>query len=125
MKASREFAENEFVRLTIPSTVCFILPFEGIRRDEPTLTIATDAKEGVVLPAPVLDTDPVGSFMGSTELAYSPARAGAETQITLRFRNKMRIRAGQIMRLTLPGFLGGSQLDLQVSSSPPFLLARA
>jgi len=83
--------------LSIPYVAGVTLPRAGLRANSTTLTVATDAVAGPVLPTVL--TSPfvngsdvpdapivlVGGFTGELSLAFDPPKAGEATVVTLRF----------------------------------------
>jgi hypothetical protein len=73
------------VDITIPDSLGIQLPVLGVQRNQVDITIATDAVEGPVVPVAIHRVDPVGSFGQSVEISFSLPKAGAVSEITLRF----------------------------------------
>ena len=76
-----------------------------------TLSAALQADDAVTfgtLTTIVTIQAPTTSVEGRNTLAYSPASAGAVTQITVDFRLNVQLQAGDRIRLTLPGFTGSA-----------------
>jgi hypothetical protein len=88
--------------VTVPG---FLLPSDGVRADDPDLTLATDAYAGPVLPTPVRHTPAVGA-LADTALDWSPRRAGAEVALSVAFSPAMTLAPGEIIEVYLPGWSG-------------------
>eukprot|EP00961_Rhodomonas_salina_P240622 3250697-Rhodomonas_salina.1 len=72
------------------------LPFVGVRANQSDITIACSAANGPVQATSFKYTQPVGSFVNTPELAFSPpARAGSAVELTLTFAAKMTFLAGE------------------------------
>jgi hypothetical protein len=120
-----------------------VLPIVGVRENQASLTISTDAAAGPVEPTSILQTAPVGSFTNTTSLAFDPlvaapllpytakscCRSGDVsccrdpaspyngTAIKIFFQPQMPLEPGDTVTLMLCGFIGTSYSQLAVISN--------
>eukprot|EP00961_Rhodomonas_salina_P227192 3071790-Rhodomonas_salina.1 len=106
LTADQLVVAGTLIDVTVPSVQQIVLPAAGVRTNEAALTINSNAVAGPVLPTSITSTQPVGSFLSSTALAYSPSVAGAVTNISVSFTAKMSFAVGDVLTLVLPGFTG-------------------
>jgi hypothetical protein len=96
------------VQVTVPATGGVRLNVHGVRTNQETLTISTNAAAGPVPPTSIVSSQPVGSFTNTSMLRFgtvsSPAKAGAASLISISFNASMKILQGSVVRLDLPGF---------------------
>ncbi len=102
------------VRLELATTAGIMLPAEGIRSNQTSLTIATIATDGPVFDTAFSTVQPVGSFVCSS-LKFSSDIAGSETDILLILIARMDFVAGDLLSLELPSFLGSDKYDLNLT----------
>ena len=111
---------QEYV-VTVPSSIGIILPRNGVKTDEPRITVETNARSGPVLASSVAHTQSVGSFLSTPALSFSPnARAETATDVRLTFAAQMVIDIGEAVSVKLPGFTSPSIDLFQLSASSNF-----
>ncbi|KAJ1493828.1 hypothetical protein T484DRAFT_1878787, partial [Baffinella frigidus] len=103
---------------SIPYVAGITLPLTGLLANWTSLTVATTALAGPVLPTVLIspfvngsnvpDAPPilVGGFTGELSLSFDPPKAGEPTVITLRFTPTMSLREYESVRVYLPDFSG-------------------
>ena len=113
---------HTLVRIIVPSTFNIRLPIDGVKANQTSLWISTDAADGPVwapgfyAPASgglegytrstvITQSDSVGSFR-KPRIAWNPPISGAYTGILLQFVPKMQLNTRDIITLFLPS-LGG------------------
>lgn len=104
-------APNETVLVHIPSAMGVGLPLDGIRWQQLSIAVSCSAVDGPISAdprTPIVYTQPVGAFGSSHTIAFSPAKAGSPTRITLNFQAKMKLFPGETVTFVLPSILGSS-----------------
>jgi hypothetical protein len=111
---------RELVDVALESALGFRLPPGGVKENDLSLTIASSAIAGPVLPTTIANSPPVGSFKDSVQLYYSPACApGSGCTIYVEFRPTMALVRGDFITVTLSKFTGPNSTSLPVSESLP------
>jgi hypothetical protein len=94
------------VTIVVPSSSNIKLPIEGIKSATAPIYISASSVNGQVPPTPVLGLSNVGGFddIVGVRLRFTPAAAGAVSQIDITFQPTMSILPGETVSLKLPGF---------------------
>ena len=80
------------------------LPETGVRLNQESIAISSDAVDGPVIPTPLISTQQVGSFTNTTSLAFEPSQANTPVNITFGFVPEMELLPGDTLQLVLPNF---------------------
>ena len=101
----------------VASEYGIVLPVSGVRINDPTLTIETNATLGPVSPTPIAWSRPVGA-LHETALSYSARLPGKQTAITVQIVAYMNLTVGDTVLLRLVGFNCSYQqgVDLPLST---------
>eukprot|EP00960_Hanusia_phi_P060531 764531-Hanusia_phi.AAC.4 len=102
--ARGNISQDEQVVLEIPPSVGFRLPFVGVRLDDASYTISTNASEGPVKETSFDRVQAVGSFPTILLAFASESRAGRPVNVTFNFTTAMDVLAGENVSLLLPGW---------------------
>ena len=107
--------------ILIPASNGVLIPYEGVRVNDPALRISTTAVDGPSPMTPIMKSQPVGSFTDSTSLSFSPegrgvGRADGVVSIQLYFRPEMPMQPWDEITLKLPNFKGPNYQSLVVQS---------
>jgi hypothetical protein len=97
------------VNVLIPASAGLILPIQGVKLNQNTLTMEAQALYGNVPATPISISDAVGSFLSSPTLSYEPGIAGVPSAIKFSFKPEMDILSGESVFLALSGFTGPEQ----------------
>lgn len=108
------FRCNRTLQETFPVTM--LLPFftvgtAGVRRNQPSITLASDAVDGPMLPTTVFRTQGIGSMTNSTFLSFDPIGANIDLDLTFEFVPEMDLSPGDLIVLHLPDFYRGNLLN--------------
>ena len=96
------------------------LPVEGLRLNDESLTISTDAHLGPVVPTHLSSSQSVGSFSNTPSLIYPPqAIPGKTSRFTIAFTAQMQLVPGDEIKIKLTSHIGFT------ASSVPILGASA
>jgi hypothetical protein len=105
----------------VSSTVGIRTPLLGVRTNQVTMTLSTDAAQGPAPPTSFERTQSVGSFGTSPRLVYSPesggGRANTTASILASFMPQMRLSVNDRIQLFLPNFQGRPSATVVVESS--------
>ena len=117
---SQEFSPDVTVLVLISGDFGLELPSVGVRFNQTSLTIASDAVAGPVSPVGLISAPGVGSFNNSPALSWGDGapEAGKPINMTLCLSAQMDLSPGDALTLVLPGFGGPSESRaLQILSS--------
>eukprot|EP00961_Rhodomonas_salina_P210192 2837939-Rhodomonas_salina.1 len=104
LQLTQPVGAGEVGEYVFPLSAGLRVPRLGIRVDQTDLTIATNAVSGPVPPTTFLDFPAVG-ILSVVRMSFNPPIAENTTALTLFFFSALRIDAGDVVLLTLPGFL--------------------
>eukprot|EP00961_Rhodomonas_salina_P100025 1345234-Rhodomonas_salina.1 len=106
------------VDIVLPSATGVLLPPQGVRTNQSTLTVQTDAREGRVIPTEIEQTQPVGSFMQSAGI-----RLVQPQNIVISFQPEMDLVLNEFVQVKLPAFSAPDFTNYGVFVEPPCLEA--
>ena len=104
-KCSKTLEENVLVTMLLPN---FTLPSIGVRRNQRTITMSINARDGPMLPTTIIRTQGIGSMTNSTSLSFVPLGSGIDLDVKFQFVPEMDLATGDKIRLSLPGFYRSS-----------------
>ena len=82
---ARFFPKDTRIVVNIPRDAGLLLPTVGLASNQVELTIRADAAAATASAMPILESDPIGSFLTSPKLSYDPPIAGLPSSLTLSF----------------------------------------
>jgi len=113
---------NTIMFASLGRDVGIALPFRGLRQNQASIMIGTDARDGPVLPTSIVSIQPVGSLTNSSRLLYSPGKAGQVSNITISLRPEMSFVPGDTVHVFLENFTRYLLLDVPVITTPPAII---
>ena len=128
---SADITAGRYVQLVLDKLCGIRLPTYGVRGNQASLMIETDAMAGEVPQTSILETAPVGSFEKSEQLSVDPPIAGSVVTVNFSFVSRSVIEKNAKLQLLLRGFqrAGGLRRDnetlsvgVQVSGIPMELI---
>jgi hypothetical protein len=108
LQCNKTLEENVPISISLSG---FTVPFVGVRRNQPDITLSVDASDGVMLPTTLIKTQGIGSMAASTTLEFVPALSNIDLDITFFFVPEMDLTPGDIIVLYLPEFYRSSILN--------------
>jgi len=121
LKLPLDVSANTRCIILIPASSGALLPYVGVRVNDPKIQLSTTAVHGPSPSSPILRSQPVGSFTDSTQLRFSvegfgEGRVNSLVSIWLYFKPKMTLQKGDHLSLKLPGFKGPASRALVIQS---------
>eukprot|EP00961_Rhodomonas_salina_P197392 2663594-Rhodomonas_salina.1 len=124
MLADNIEADEEELPVVIPFSLSGIkLPEQGVRLEGHGINISTNAFEGPVR-GQVMNTQAVGSLLGSTTVQYDPQKADNASTITFDFTPYMPLGINDVITIALPSFQRAAG-SFDVESTPTGVILRA
>ena len=99
----------ESVMVLVPASAGLILPMQGLKTNQASLTMEAQALYGNVPADPISVSEPVGSFLMSPNLTFAPGIAGKQSALKLSFEPQMNLQSGETLSIVLTGFTGVAQ----------------
>ncbi len=105
MTALSPMPSSQQLEFIFPESLGILLPRSGIRQDDPSFTLTTNAIAGAASRS-INSTQPVFSFSAGPSVYYDPPIAGAGSNLTINFTATMDLIADDEVSFTLSGFTG-------------------
>jgi hypothetical protein len=99
------------VTVVVPKEVGIRVPVTGVRDNQVTLQLMTNAADGPILPTSVATSQPVGALV-NTSVSFSTMVAGQRTAVVLSFSPLIDMVAGDYVSVGLGGFLRSKDVPL-------------
>ena len=117
----RNISAGQLIHVNISDALKVRAPVEGLRINQNTIGMATDAKDG---PLPLDPATPLTSLQGigsfkNTSVDFIPRRAGAIVRIVISFAPNMQVITGDTISVVLRSVIGISS-DLCIGAAPGY-----
>jgi hypothetical protein len=108
LTCNKSLEENVMISMVLPD---FKIPFVGVRRDEITIALSTDAEDGPMLPTTIFRTQGIGSLTNSTYLHFFPLSSNEDLEVMFEFTAQMDLNPGDVIFLHLKNFYRSNPMN--------------